>query len=175
LHQLIGLDDPEELNEGVTMADRFPGDATFTMHPDFPYNLILTDSLRNTDFLIVASSRLRDFLEKRAILKVEYLPVTIINHKRRAVKDTYYIIHPVDHVDCLDLEKCGVAWSPIDSSVIDSMEQLVLDPDRIDQSRGIFRPKFFPDVTLIKRELALAMDMEGFTGNVWIEPEDYPY
>ena len=173
LHQFFGLDDPQELNEGVPFAEHFPCDAKFTMDLDFPYNVLLTDNLVNTDLLIVASSKIKTFLEKRSITKVEYLPVTILNHKQRAINEEYFIIHPIDPVDCLDMEKCGPVWSSIDPSAIESIERLVLDAKKIDQLREIFRPKFFYDVTIVKRELAATMDKEGFTNNLWIELEDY--
>jgi hypothetical protein len=134
----------------------------------------MTDNLINTRTLIVASLKLKNFLETRQLPKVEYLPITILDHKGRPASRDYFIIHPIEPVDCLDVSQCGAQRSSIDPETIQWLDRLVIDEGKIDPSRDMFRLKFFYDVILVRRELAAAIDAEGLTGIRWIELSDYP-
>jgi len=144
------------------------------MDLNYPRDTLLVDNLGNIDLLIVVSSKFKAFLESRNLKKVEYLPVTINNHKGRVASKDYYIIHPVEPVDCLDLEGSGAEMDFIAKSEVSSVERVVLDDTRIDYERELFKPSSFYEVTLVKRELAQAIDKMGFTGVRWLEMEDYP-
>jgi hypothetical protein len=174
LDELRGFEDTLELNKGVPWAAKFPADVAFTMHPDFPNNTLLGDNLINNEMLLVVSKRLKEFLEARALPKVEYLQVTIVNHKGRPASRDYFIVHPVDPVDCLDLAKCQAKISRIDGETVQRLKQLALDEARLDPDRQLFRPKFYYDIALARTDLAAAIDAAGFTGIRWVEPEDHP-
>lgn len=174
LDELIGVDDVWELREGVPRAVTFPRNAVYTMDQDFPHDTLLTDNLINTRTLIVASLKLKKFLETRQMQQVEYLPITILDHKGKPASHDYFIIHPINPVDCLDTGQCGAQWSSIDKETIQWLDRLVIDEGKIDPAREIFRLKFFYDVILVSRALAEAIDAEGFTGIRWIELGDYP-
>ena len=173
LKELVGVEQPSRLRKGVPVAAGFPEGAAFTMDPDFPDATLLTDNLINTDNLIVASSRLKTFLESRAPGRVEYLPVAIIDHRGKPASREYHIIHPVDPVDCLDLEKCEPTWSAIDKTKIKRLKRLVIDETKVGRDRGLFKPQSFYNIILTRRDLAEALDREGFTGLRWIEPESF--
>lgn len=172
LEELLGVEKQYQLKEGFPRAATFPKDAVFPMHPDRPHDTILLDNLYNTDNLIVVSRRLKEFLEARPLVKVEYLPVTILNHKKKPASRDYFIIHPVDLPQCLDIAKSGVTWGIVDKERVDEVKQLVLDESKVD--RELFRPKPFFNVIIVERNLAEAIDCEKFTGIRWVELEDYP-
>jgi hypothetical protein len=174
LSQLINVEDQFELPKGVPRAASFPTDAAFTMDADFPHDTLLTDNLVNTDRLIVASPRLKAFLESQALSNVEFLPVTILDHKGRAASRDYCIVHPIDLVDCVDVQQSDLEWSIIDPSSIDTVTRLVIDETRLDPRVALFRPKPFYDVVLARRPLAEAIDAQGFSGIRWIELSSYP-
>jgi hypothetical protein len=174
LDELSGVDEEWKLTKGTPLADGFPQNAVFRMDPEFPNNTVMTDSLRNTDLLIVGSLKLAQFLQSRQANGLEYLPVAIANPKKKIVSKDYCIIHPTDPVDCLDVAKSGARWSKIDKQSINAVKKLVLQEDKIDPKREVFRLQSFFDVILVKRDLAEAMDAQGFTGIRWIEPENYP-
>jgi hypothetical protein len=173
LHELLGVEDTWELLEGVPRAATFPADASFTMHPDFPRHLRFTDALLNTDTLLVASLRLKEFREARAVRFIEYLPVTIVDHRGRPAPPPYFIVHPIEPVDCLDLDACEPEWSRVDPESIQRVKRLAIDERRLDERRDLFRPKSFYDVILASRGLAQAIDAAGFTGVRWVELADY--
>lgn len=173
LQELVGVDKVYNLRKGVPMGDTFPDKAGFTMDPDFPNNTLLTDHLLNTSMMIVASPRLKGFLEGRAIPAVEYLKVTILNHKGKAASRDYCIVHPIDPVDCLDVEKCEPTWALVDKTTINRVKKLVIDESKVAKNRMIFRPKSFYRAILVRRDLAEAIDKEDFTGIGWIEMEKF--
>lgn len=174
LDQLHGMDEEHKFREGVSLAETFPENAFYTMDPDFKNNTLMTDCMFNTDELIVASRAVRNFLERQGVKKVEYLPVKILNHKRKAVKEEYFIVHPVDNVDCLNVERCGATWSEMLEGQIDKVERLVLDEAKIGPERVLFRCRQFYLVTLVRRDLAEAIAREAFSGMRWVELEKYP-
>jgi hypothetical protein len=173
LHVLTGVEKEYQLRKGVPRAATFPKDASYAMHPDFPHNTILVDNLVNTGLRIVASKRLKEFLESKDISQVEYLPVTIVNHKGKPASKDYFIVHPIEPVECLDLDKCEPTWGKLDKTSIDKVRHLVIDQERVDGSRQLFRPKQFHYVILARRALAEAIDAAGFTGIKWIELEHF--
>ena len=174
LKGLQGVEKQYQLQDGVSRIDGFTEAASFSMNPDFPNDMVLTDNLINIDMMKIISKRVKSFLEEYDVQKVEYLPVKIINHKGRVASHDYFILHDIDPVDCLDKEKCGVTLSPVDPDSIEHVERLVLDDRKVDPTRHIFRPKYFSEVTLVSRELASAIDRKRFTGIGWKELEDYP-
>ena len=161
------VDKSFQLRKGVPRAATFQEDASFTMHEDHPYDTLLTDSLNNIFMMIVASRRLKEFLEARALKQVEYLPVTILDHKGRPASRDYFIIHPVNPVDCLNIDECNARWGHIDKNSIKFVKRLVLDVSKIDPERELFRPKYYHKVILVRQDLAEAIDREGFTGIWW--------
>lgn len=174
LSELMGIEKPYQLRNGVPLADSLSGEAAFKMDPDYPTDTVLADCLINRHRQFIASSRLKAFLETRRLVDVEYLPVDIIDHKGRPIKQPYYIVHPIHPVDCLDIEKCGAKWSRIDKTAIQKVEALVIDASKVDPKREFFRPKHFHWVILVRSDLADAIDAQGFTGIRWIDPKDFP-
>src|SRR5262245_30446462 len=76
-----GVDRDWELKEGVSRAASFPANACFRMNERYKKAVKLTDNLINSFKLVIVSSSLKAFLEAEALKNVEYLPVSIINHK----------------------------------------------------------------------------------------------
>jgi hypothetical protein len=159
----------ELIEEGVPVYNIFPTDSYFEMNLDYPFNLLLTDTLYNLHDLIIVSNKEKAFLETYELANIEYLPVTILNHKGKPVETNYFIIHPIYPIDCLDRAACDVIWSEIDSNVIETVTKLAIDENKIDGTLDLVRFKHLGRVIAIRRTLAEALDSEGFTGNKWIE------
>jgi len=174
LDEMKGYDDDFRLVNGERVAKGFPSKVKFTMDKEFPTDTLLTDNLLNSDRLIVASERLADFLRERDSKLIEYLPVTIVDHKRKPIKEPYFIAHPVDPVDCLDIEACGAKYLPIDEDNIWKLDRLAVQESKVSAQRMLFRPKAYNAVILVRRDLANAISKEGFTGVSWTEIEDHP-
>jgi hypothetical protein len=174
LGDLTGVEREWELLEGMPRAEGFPDSVTCKMDPEFPKNTLLADNLMNSAMAIIVSSHLKEFLESKSLAKVEYLPLTILDHRGKPASRACFIVHPIDPVDCLDLKKCKPTWSRIEESWIKNVESLVLEEQNVASNRALFRPKAFHKVTFVRRELAEAIDKEGFTGIRWLELDEFP-
>src|ERR1700733_3434978 len=170
LGTLTGLEDIGELNRGISFQDRFPENVRYQLDPDFPDHLTLTDSLMNSDGLIVASTGLKTHLQQAGLDSVEYHPVQIVDHKGKEFAPAYFIVHPTNPVDGLDADALGARPSRILKGIVSNVQKLVLRPDAIPPGRKLFRLLTFRKVTLIRRELAADLDKAGFTGFRWLEP-----
>jgi hypothetical protein len=174
LEPLQGMDDSFKLLQGVPLQEGFPDGVEFHMDPDFPNNLALPDNIRNLDLVILGGARLAASLQARKLEKVEYLPVSIIDHKDRPAGPGYMIVHPIDPVDCVDTSQSVFKLSPIDESNFDSFSKLVLDTKRIPKERSCFRLKGFWDIVVVRKDLAESLDKEAFSGLGWLPIQDYP-
>ncbi|NRF66446.1 hypothetical protein HLB44_05575 [Aquincola sp. S2] len=173
LNKLTGLEKQFRLRRGVPLQADFPDDVAFHMHPDFPNDLVLADNVLNINQSNVVSPRLRDFLAGRQLPSVEFLPLKIIDHKGRGAGN-YFIVHPVDPIDCIDRSQSVFEESDLVEGAIDSMSRLVIDPARIPAGRPLFKLQAFSDITLVHRDLTAAIDQQGFSGIGWTEIANYP-
>lgn len=173
LDQLVGVDNAYLLSTGVSMLQDWPADAGFHMNPDFPHDTLLVDNVRNIEDEIVVSERLKVFLEANALANIEYLPVSVFDHKGKLVVGRYFLVHPLDPVDCLDLDACEIKWSKIDPDEVMRMKRLVIKTPDLDPRRLLFRIQRLAGTILVHRDLANAISSEKITGVKWKELENY--
>ncbi|MEM9378336.1 MAG: DUF1629 domain-containing protein [Planctomycetota bacterium] len=173
LSALEGVEDQADLAYSLPRAHDFPSAARFAMDPDFPHDTLLADRLVNLSGLVVASERIANYLRSKELPFVEYLPVSVVDHRGRDVGEPYFIVHPVEPVECLDVDACAPRWNKIRPGKIRGVRQLALDPERVDASRGIFACDAFHKPKLIRRDLARDMTDFGFTGSRFVETEEY--
>jgi hypothetical protein len=143
------------------------------MSDDHPRSIGLLDNVMNLADLIVVHARLKGFLEAKALKNLEYLPVSILNHKGRTASRDYFIVHPLVPQDCLDVQKSGVRFNAIIRTDISSVRQLVLDPSRIDPDVRLFRLAHFTLPVLVDKEIADEISMAGFTGVTFVDTSRY--
>jgi hypothetical protein len=173
LHKLEKVPRKFELVEGVSRATAWPAEAVYLTNPDYRKDRGLPDNLMNTDRLVVVSTKLRAFLEGRGVSAVEYLPVTILDHKAKELSRDYAIANPLDSLDCFDQERSVFQWSQSTPGLVQEVKKLAIDASKVPPERQVFRTKSFPDCVIVRRELAAAVDAAGFTGLGWIELDAY--
>jgi hypothetical protein len=59
--------------------------------------------------------------------------------------------------------------NPVDKDYFYEIKQIVLKPEKVNPQLEIFRIKGLFDQIIIRRDLAAAMDAQGFTGVAWTE------
>src|SRR5262249_47271846 len=153
---------------------RLPAGGEYSLHPDFPNDLVLTDSLMNTDSLLVVSPRLKAYLQETGDADLEFYPVTILDHKGKLLSADYQIVNATGDVDCLDKEASGARASRVSPDEVSRVRKLALKIDQIPSGKVLFRIKGFPEVTMIRRDVAEGLDATGFTGFRWLEPDKFP-
>lgn len=160
------------LNSGVSLSADFPRDALFRMDPDHPRAVKLPEQIPNLDRLLVVSGAIKDFLEGENLDNVEFLQVAIWNHKGRVASEDYWIVNTLTVVDCVDKEASDIKWNALDADKIASCESLVLHEEQIDSELRILRPKHLTDVVLVRRDLAEALTIHGFSGVDLVVPDE---
>ncbi len=168
--EIDGFKDEPFLSIGRSFKDNYPDDVSIAMDADFPKDTVVLDHLRND--LQICSGGLTDFLKSKEIDNVEYLPIWLINHKGRKVKPCFNILNPVTPIDCLDLAACNVRYFDEEEGVIDTVEKFVIDETKCQDFPALMRIEGIRGKVLIHRELAMAIDAEGFTGCGWLELAD---
>jgi hypothetical protein len=167
----------EDLRFGISYLKRWPDDAQFTMDPDFPKDIALADAIDNTSMLLVVSEKLKEALEgiPGALHSNEVLPLKIINHKKRAEKAPYYVIHQVNHPPCLDEGKTDGKRSSLNPKLFQFMKKMVLDDSKIDPKLMLFRPAQYPKFPLVREDLADKLKALGLTGLELHEIKGYAF
>jgi hypothetical protein len=164
LKDFEGFDLSHELRKGVPHAHDFPSTAQIHMDPETPTATVIPDNAKNTNNMIIISSKLKSFLEEQGLVDVEYLPITVMDHKNRPVEAEYFIFTPINNIDCLDIDACEPRWSAIDDTILKKVKQFVLIDDKIPDTKRYFRPKFYTGRPLIEAGLAQSILDAGFTG-----------
>jgi hypothetical protein len=173
LNYIEGFEDDYKLFIGVSVAHEWPNDVSLRMDPDFKKQIKLSDHLLNPSNVIVASKRLREFLQEKEVPNIEYLPVTILNHKNRLASSEYCIANLVTTQDCIDISKSGVTWNIINPDYITSIKQLVIDETKIDNDAVLFRAKHLKTAIFIRKDLARQIRDGGFSGIRFWEVSDF--
>jgi hypothetical protein len=160
----VDFENSQLLRQGHVFAGTFPENARMEFdHEHQPRGTVLTDNLINPNRILVVSELLCKFLVNRDLKAMEYLPIPILDHARNLIAENYFIAHTVDNIDCLDIEASKPKFGPLLKARITGVERLVLDPDRMDPERQIFRIKNFADEVIVRQDLADAVTAAGFT------------
>jgi hypothetical protein len=143
------------------------------MNSEFKKQIALADNLWGPGGHRVISARLKDFIEARKPTGVEFLSVSIINHKGKVASADYFILHPVRILDCVDQKRSTFVWNPIDKDLIASCSELVFDLAAIPEDALIWRPRHLYYDVFVQRRLADDIVAGGFTGVRFKEIEEY--
>lgn len=170
---LQGVGDEYEIKRGISRVKNFPKDAHFEMDKRFPRQINLADSIVNLDRMIVASTPLKEFIEAKRPRAVEFLPVSIYNHKGRVASGDYFVISPIEVVDCIDKSQSRFKWNAIDPTIMSSCSKLALDLDVIDPELLLFRPKHLASFVLTSAALAAEISAKGFTGVHFLRTDEF--
>lgn len=157
------------------LFEPWPADVRFHMDPNSPKQIQLPDWVDNLHNFIVVSKPLKDFIAESKPVDVQYLPVTIVDHKGKVASTDYVVINPYSLQDAIDQQASVIDWNPIDPTLIAACTTMVLDESRIAPGASIFRLKHYPSKVLLSRELASGIKKAGFTGVKFIEVEDLEY
>jgi hypothetical protein len=167
-----GIEKAYQLQDGAALAERFPPDVYCEMSPHFPKDIKLAENLYGAA-VVVISKKIVEMLEQEAVNNTEFLPIKIINHKGRIASRDYFILNPLDILDCIDIEQSGVRWNAIRKDKISSCKRLILKEEEIAARYKIFRPKFWTRLILVRRALAEQLSAAGFAGLAFLNPLDY--
>lgn len=160
-----------EIGEGIPMLKDFPVDAYYPIRKRSSRVGYLTDCFVPMGGEIVVNLKIKEFLEKKALKNIEYLPVHIHDHDGKTMNKTYFIVHPIHSQDCLDIEKSEPSYNHIDKESISDVKRLVIDEKRLDAEVKIFRIKNYDHEIFLRKELAIEILQQNFSGIAFKEPK----
>ncbi|MFL5349316.1 MAG: imm11 family protein [Hyalangium sp.] len=151
------------ISEGRPMEHRYPPDVVLKMDRAHK-GLVVPDLVANTERIAIVSTRLKGLLEQHSGARIEFLPVSIANHKGRIAAKDYCIANVLDHVDCIDKERSEVEELNPDPTLLSGLFRLQVLQDRIPSEAKMFRLKTMPTAILIREDLRALLDAENLTG-----------
>jgi len=158
-----------KLVEGHAYGNTFPADATLCMSPHFKRDTKLVDDVMNADDLKVCSKRLVGFLKSKHLDNVEYLPVTILDHKGKVASKEYSVVNLVGLQDAIDM-KASVPTLNAFNHKVDAVEQLIFISSRIDPKAKLFRFAGLTRPVIIEKSLADDLMAQSFVGLSFLDP-----
>ena len=163
-----------KLHLGEAVPEDFGQPIEYGMSDLFPDDIALSDNYYVAGQVVV-SKKLKEALEDTltADHRVQYLPCSIVNHKKRLASDAYFIVHSQDVVDCIDLKKSGVQWNPLNKTQITLCKKLVINEDAVPKKIQVFRPKSWGSRMLVSESLAKRLTAGGFVGLRFLDPAEY--
>ena len=127
-----------KLGDGVELLDgEYPQDAKIFMS-DEETGIELPDLVPNTRHLLIVSKRLKDGMAAVNQGPVQYLPLTIYNHKKRPASKDYFIVNPIGALDVLDTAASEIHYH---DGQVSKVTKYVLDPEKITRAPDLFRIK----------------------------------
>jgi hypothetical protein len=151
------------LVEGTRASGRHSPSASLGMTGHYP-GIKLSDNLRNTFGYWVISRAMKAVLEREAHTEIEFLPISIINHKGRRADGEFFIANPFAIEDCVDRSGSDVDESAMAPGFFGGIYRLALDTARIPPEARLFRLKQMPKVIIVRDDLRAALDAQGLTG-----------
>jgi hypothetical protein len=161
---LRNYDDDFELHNGISLAKEFPPDAAYRMSDEAPDKTALHDVLDNRDRNFVINEKVKALLEAEGVQHVEYLPVKVLNHKDRAVKERYFVVNMLPLVDCIDMEKTKYKRNILDPEQLMHISNLTVHEEKIPADFKLLRVQFASAVMLMRRDLAEKLKAAGVRG-----------
>src|SRR5687767_14875293 len=152
-------------SQGEKLAKEFPKNASFSFSSKWPDRRKLYDFLNESFFgVMVVSERVKTILEELEAKDLEFLPVTVKDHKNNPVDGKYFILNPLGRQDAIDFDKSKVVMGAILEDEVDSFDKLVINPKGIAKGARLFRLNKARRVIVIDEDVRKAFRAQGITG-----------
>ncbi|MDH5228521.1 MAG: hypothetical protein OEZ58_05485 [Gammaproteobacteria bacterium] len=171
---LVFLDtDPVELVDhsyrvakGLSMLGRLDEPLIFTMQLESP-GIKLPSLIGNIMGYLILTSRGKEIVEKLEP-NGEYYSIVIINHKGRVHSEDHWIINPLSIHSCLHTGKSRITYLQSQPDLVVSLDEIVLDKNKLVPESHIFRLKEDPRCYVISETLAAALQSASLN-NVYLD------
>lgn len=151
---------PQEVKEksykffdGEAIYADYPEDASVAMDPAEP-GIQLPDLIGNISSMLVVSNRFKEALASVKTGNIEYLPLTILNHKGRVASSDYFIINSLEICDVADEDESDIEYLDGDVAGVDD---LVIDYRKAKKAPDFFRLREDPTILLFNENLLDAL------------------
>jgi len=166
-------DENFRFTEGVPLKDWFPSDAVYPMSPEFPRARKLYALQSNALGLLVISKELKAVFDSVGCDNIEYLPISILNHRGKLASSDYSIANVLHPMDAMDRKNSIYKMNPLLPTQVNMLSKLVLLEDRIPPERHLFRLTNAPRVYLVTETLKRAVEKKKLDGMLFIPVEEF--
>lgn len=164
-----GTDDISyRMAKGFRMGADHPTDARVAMTRDKP-GFQLASVIGNTNAFLIVDKRLRDVIGAARLGEVEFLPLAIVDHKKRIASRDYFVVNPIGGFDCIDRAASDIEW--LGDEVVEATKY-VFDRAKTAAAPDLFRIRETPRVYVMSAALASACQAAGAT-NLVLTPVEY--
>lgn len=154
---------------GLPVKDFYPSDAKIFLKKEYP-GMKLASFIGNSCLMLVVSRELRETIEKHCPdVPIEYLPFTLIDHRRRVHSTDYCLVNPLGTLDCADKRASDLMYTS--SGKVSIVKKLVLDPKKVKGAPQLFRADLRPGIYIVGPELAQEISSRKFTNVLLTELE----
>ncbi|AEI64905.1 imm11 family protein [Corallococcus macrosporus] len=145
---------------GKSIASSWPVDIKF--QPDeVSSGARLTSLLGNTfNYLIVEKAMQEVIAQHCPGVPIEYLPLSLLDHRGRVHSTDYWVVNPIGHRDCVDVGASDIQY--LRGKVV-GIRKLVLDPQKLRDAPALFRLEQKRQTYVVNQSLADALRQGGFT------------
>lgn len=136
--------------KGFRMGADYPPDARVSMSRDKP-GLRLASVIGNTNGFFLVDRALRDLLGSARLGDVEFLPLSILDHKGRIASRDYFVVNPIGGFDCLDRQASEIEWH---GDQVVEVTRYVFAKAKVATAPDLFRIRETPRVQVMSAALA---------------------
>jgi Immunity protein family (Imm11) len=152
-----------DLSIGKKLGDVWPDDMSLKMTPERPKDVKLLDYISSPEDVLLFSPKCRDYFRNQALKEIEFLPVTILDHKGRVASKEYTILNYLRTVDCVDQNESDFTWNNLKEPSM-NMEKMVFNPNALGADDRMIRVKFVPGYVFFREDLMRSILQQGFSG-----------
>lgn len=158
--------------KGKKAADEWPAQLPTIMPSESGPATKLTSVIPTTNSYLIVTAHLRGVIESHcAGAEIEYLPVALLNHKKKVQSSEYFFVNPIGAVDCLDPSKSQIKYSQAAPGEVVGVDKYVIDAAKATGAPALFRLKEAPGEYVVKEPLARAFAEHDFTNLFLVEIE----
>jgi len=157
-----------KMSWGEPVTGRYPENAIVYMDERNP-GTKLPDLIGTVRSYLIVSKKFKDVIEGLCKkIEIEYLPLSIYDHKKKLASDNYFIINPIGTIDVMNRDKADILYQGDD---VVSIKKFIFDPEKLKDEPHLFRVKEDPAYYFISQELALELKKASISNLFTFEVE----
>ncbi|HBI23683.1 MAG TPA: hypothetical protein DDX84_05685 [Nitrospiraceae bacterium] len=160
-----------EFFKGISLKNRFPENPEYHFSLDEPGGRKLVDLHSNRMGILIISKKFKEIISNETNL--EFLPIKLINHRKKVASVDYTIANIVGLLDCMDSAQSIGRQDPFFPDRFSRINKLVIDEKKVPDGINIFRLKQSPSTVIIKRVLKEKIEAVGLEGHLCVPIEEF--
>lgn len=155
---------------GDAIGAAWPTNVRAYLDPRFK-GVKVTSFLTNSDsYILVTDDAKRVFEDNCKTVQIEYLRLSLYNHKKRLHHAGCWIVNPIGSFDCLSVDKSDILWTNhIKGGEVASIKEAVLEKKKLKNAPPLFRIKERTSFCVFSEQLVRGLEEAGCTNFVFAE------